>query len=920
MLTYIAHILKLLYDCFIAMITPFIERLIPKHRKKDSIHNIKNISMHRKPNNIIYTPSEQIVEHSEQIVEPSAHWDILNLQCSDEMILNQESKIIISLTTVPDRLVGSNLVKVLLSLFNQTLKPKYVILNVCKKYNKQYNVLPSVIENKISDLKNQFPELIINRPPDHGPATKLLGVLYSDTICMIDDEHRIMVVDDDCPMNKNMLLHFELCYQLYNCDCIFINERDILIWDDTKKYGMDTQNVTNIYYDNYQNFVYGWLGFSFKKRFVTNDLLVILDSLIKEDSRIMYHDDLFFTLYYRSKKLNACGINMIFNDITSNVHDVMKTGLHVEPGAWQTRTDLENIFTKKYGMELTVKNAHNYIVQNSLYTCEHNIPKSIDKRYLLRNLNHIDYDRIDNVHKLHLDLKHFNKNTLIISFTKFTTSDKNTFTLLNKDKTCKIRLKPNEFSNKQSFFLKIPNKYEVWPLCPSVKIFQTYESSTMSPNRFLSISTITSYVPYLEYQFFDVHDRINYIQTTCPRLVKVYNKLKVGAYKADLFRALYGYKNGGVYFDCKQILFTSLIFMFKHKKMLVEDITNGYIYNGSFYIQQNDDLFKKYLIKMIQNIHYSEYSRDRLSITGPGVFADIASDNKKDNFLKNTMMDNEWQDSLIKNDSIAVIKTSYVGYYNENNYQNTTHYAVMWNNKNVFNEYMPTFYSDLIKHIVWINLDRSQTRRQNMEKILSGTNIPNTRICAIDGNLINSNEYNHKNLTKYEIACCMSHMKALNYLSEQDGEYFLVFEDDLDPNNIVLFNCTLDDIINQIPTDMKDFDVLQLGKIYHEPLKETYTLWNNEYNNNIHIASTVAYLITKKGIEKIINKSKMIGIEPNLFLEEADKFLYKYLKTITYKYNFFSYACVSSTIHSDHDSWHKKVLDFQLEYIISDTI
>ena len=39
-------------------------------------------------------------------------------------------------------------------------------------------------------------------------------------------------------------------------------------------------------------------------------------------------------------------------------------------------------------------------------------------------------------------------------------------------------------------------------------------------------------------------------------LHETYNKLNVGAYKADFFRALYVYINGGIYFDCKQILYS----------------------------------------------------------------------------------------------------------------------------------------------------------------------------------------------------------------------------------------------------------------------------------------------------------------------------------------------------------------------------
>ena len=621
------------------------------------------------------------------LIRPLIYSHVANIKCSELLLTHIIPNIIISFTTVPSRLGGENLIKVIKSLFAQRLKPKYIFLHVCSKYNKDYKVSDETITYNINKLQTIFPSLIIIRPPDLGPGTKLLGMMHVDrSKYSIDPEDRIIVVDDDCPMTHNMTLHYEMCYQLYGSDCIFINEHFIIEVINNKQ----VQNKKSIYYDNYKNGVYGWLSFSFKMKHITEDMKNYLDLLMADDNRILYHDDLLFTLYYRTKRLNASGLNLRFNNITRDVDAVMGTGLHVLPGARQMRAELENKFSNKFNI--------NWIVKSSEYTSDHIIQKSMDIRYLLRNVENIDYNRDNSANLLQLDIKHFNDQILIITCTKFVKTNLNTFTLTGKSNNS-IVLESNSFSNKQSYFFNIQNKIEMWPnINFDINIFQTSASTKMSLNRFNSIYTLTSYLPYLKYKFFDDSDIIEWINTSYPNLIYVYNKLNVGAYKADLFRALYAYKNGGVYFDCKQILFTSLKFMFFDHKLLVKDIQDKYIYNAMFYIRSTDIIFKNYLKKCIKNIHNSEYTSDCLSITGPGVFIDIIDDYDRKKLILQNTFDNKAIIPYVKKGDIIIIKNHYNGYYEENNYRNTTHYGVMWRSHTVFNEYgadLPTNYNPI---------------------------------------------------------------------------------------------------------------------------------------------------------------------------------------------------------------------------------
>jgi GR25 family glycosyltransferase involved in LPS biosynthesis len=227
---------------------------------------------------------------------------------------------------------------------------------------------------------------------------------------------------------------------------------------------------------------------------------------------------------------------------------------------------------------------------------------------------------------------------------------------------------------------------------------------------------------------------------------------------------------------------------------------------------------------------------------------------------------------------------------------------------------------NFIDHIVWINLDRSKDRKSHIENLLKDLIINNTRISAIDGNrddilsMINPIETDR---TKSEIACTLSHIKAINYLKNMRGEYFLICEDDISFENITLIDSNLEKIIIESP----DFDILLISKTYTNNLDQLYTNWNEEANQNNMIWSTVSYIISRKGIDNICNK---VSYNNNIFnfninyIHVADLFLYKLSKTYVYKYNFISTINKDSNIHENQLDYHIKNCEFQLNIIQQD--
>lgn len=227
--------------------------------------------------------------------------------------------------------------------------------------------------------------------------------------------------------------------------------------------------------------------------------------------------------------------------------------------------------------------------------------------------------------------------------------------------------------------------------------------------------------------------------------------------------------------------------------------------------------------------------------------------------------------------------------------------------------------------IAWINLDRSENRKKYMEELLGNIDIPNYRISGVDGKTQNvrsmiGNCGYVRNLSNYEIACTLSHIKAISHLSTLPGKYFLVCEDDISLKNTNLFHEKLRDIIKESP----EFDILLINKTYLGPVNENYGLWKNYQYQGATVCSTVSYIISKNGIKKLMNYGSY-DINTNTFkindkMDVADLFIYQNLNTYFYKYNFIATLIENniSTIHPDHLFLHEMSDKFQLKLILKD--
>jgi len=244
-----------------------------------------------------------------------------------------------------------------------------------------------------------------------------------------------------------------------------------------------------------------------------------------------------------------------------------------------------------------------------------------------------------------------------------------------------------------------------------------------------------------------------------------------------------------------------------------------------------------------------------------------------------------------------------------------------------------------INHIVWINLETSKDRYNKTKKKLDRFNVPNTRIKAIDGRKKNVRKLitteirdyyiNNKKtktskvdpLKNTEIATTLSHLKAINYLNDLSGDYFMVCEDDISFENINLFPCDLKKIID----DCKDFDILMLQKTIipegAKKLKHIYTPWGKG------VWGAVCYIITKEHVKRIVERVKYIDenfiFSTDKIFDVSDEYLYNDCRTAVYKYNFVTTSAPDSLIHSENLGIHEVSYEYQQQllyttYILSE--
>lgn len=182
--------------------------------------------------------------------------------------------------------------------------------------------------------------------------------------------------------------------------------------------------------------------------------------------------------------------------------------------------------------------------------------------------------------------------------------------------------------------------------------------------------------------------------------------------------------------------------------------------------------------------------------------------------------------------------------------------------------------------IFWINLQRSNERRIKMENNFKKYNLQATRVDAIDGDNINLKEYKenfniNEKMNKYEVACTLSHLKAIKTSYDQGLEYALILEDDVEFDYLDYKKYSLSFLLeelNKINGECIQLSIIVSRKNFLKYANSDKLLIKGE------LCSAVSYLITREGMKKVLDNfynTKNINVSEHTIFKIVNNYITK---------------------------------------------
>lgn len=182
--------------------------------------------------------------------------------------------------------------------------------------------------------------------------------------------------------------------------------------------------------------------------------------------------------------------------------------------------------------------------------------------------------------------------------------------------------------------------------------------------------------------------------------------------------------------------------------------------------------------------------------------------------------------------------------------------------------------------IFWINLERADRRRNKMNEYFLKYNLEAERIEAIDGNNIDLEEYKknyniNDKISKYEVACALSHLKAIQTSYEKGLDYALILEDDVTFDYFDYKQNSLLFLLNELKK--VNGECIQLCNIVSEKHFLNYAN-SKKILIKCDLAGAQAYLITKEGMKKVLDyftNTKNIELSEHMIFKKTNNYITK---------------------------------------------
>jgi GR25 family glycosyltransferase involved in LPS biosynthesis len=221
--------------------------------------------------------------------------------------------------------------------------------------------------------------------------------------------------------------------------------------------------------------------------------------------------------------------------------------------------------------------------------------------------------------------------------------------------------------------------------------------------------------------------------------------------------------------------------------------------------------------------------------------------------------------------------------------------------------------------VYWINLDRSNDRRDNMNAMFRDDafkNIRNERFSAIDYKtndvmkqfILDESEYKNN---QPEYACFLSHLETIRQFANcdlPDDAVALIMEDDANLEYKPYWKIPIENVIENAPSD---WEIIMLNYMFLDGTELPDLTGFSDYEKNTgQFFSALAYLMRKSTAKRMMNKMYHSGkydLDPSAKSHHADEYLFTTLNTYAYKYPFFTYKTENeSYLHPNDLDNHKR--------------
>ena len=182
----------------------------------------------------------------------------------------------------------------------------------------------------------------------------------------------------------------------------------------------------------------------------------------------------------------------------------------------------------------------------------------------------------------------------------------------------------------------IPSKKHYSPIIP-LTIYQTWYTKDLPPHMKKNVEQLKQQNPEFSYELYDDNDCREFIRINfSPDVLRAYDTMIPGAYKADLWRYCVLYKNGGIYIDIKLSCINGfkLIELCEAEHYVLDREgpsifnTPTPIYNALMVCKKNNPFLLESIYKVVKNVQRKYYGFNALYPTGPGMLSELIQELK----------------------------------------------------------------------------------------------------------------------------------------------------------------------------------------------------------------------------------------------------------------------------------------------------